>query len=70
MTRDIAISDNHEPKMSNTSECNDLDEMEKMHFSGCKQCAETVNSANCAMFSYEDHIRRPRIESGDSERLE
>jgi hypothetical protein len=55
----------------NPADFNELSEAEKKHFYKCQQCAEMVDMRQLDdVLFHEDHVQRPDIQYGGSERIE
>ena len=56
--------------MLNPADFNELNESEKRHFYKCQQCGEMVDMRQLDdVLFHEDHVHRPDIQYGGSERL-
>jgi beta-galactosidase beta subunit len=55
----------------NPADFDDLDESEKTHFYKCEQCGQMVDMRQLDdVLFHEDHVHRPDIQCGGSERLD
>ena len=56
--------------MLNPADFNELNESEKRHFYRCERCGEMVDRRQLDdVLFHEDHVHRPDIQYGGSERL-
>jgi beta-galactosidase beta subunit len=55
----------------NEADFNELDEAEKKHFYKCQECGQVVDMRQFDdVIFHEDHVHRPDIQYGGSERLD
>ena len=60
----------HEEKGMAAADFNELSESEKWHFYKCQHCGEIVDKLQLDdVLFHEDHVHRPDIQYGGSERL-